>query len=133
MSTIESNKTAVERPAESIFNFLSDFNNFKSLMPPQVTNWQSTSDTCSFTITGMAEIGMKIVEKTPNSLIRISSDGKVPFKFTLYEHIETVEAGNRITQLIMKADVTPFMGAMVNGPLKNFLNLLVQKMKDIPA
>lgn len=133
MTTIESNVADIERPAATIFNFLSDFNNFKSLMPSQVTNWQSTTDSCSFTITGMAEIGMRIVEKTPNSHVKITSDGKTPFNFTLEALITTVDDAKSKGQLVMKADINPFMGAMVNGPLKNFLNMLVEKMKDIPA
>ena len=35
-------------------------------MPSQVTNWKATEDECSFTLNGMASIGMKIVEKAPH-------------------------------------------------------------------
>ncbi len=133
MTTIESSVADINRPAETIYNFLSDFNNFKSLMPPQVTNWKSDTDSCSFSITGMADIGMRIVEKTPHSHIKIGSDGKNPFGFTLESMITSVDAGNCKSQLVMKADINPFMGAMVNGPLKKFLDMLVEKMKEIPA
>ena len=80
---IESEKVEVNKSATEIYTFLSDFNNFQRLMPPQVTEWKSTTDECSFNINGMATIGMKIIEKTPHSNIKISSNGKVPFDFTL--------------------------------------------------
>ena len=84
VTKIESEKVEIANSAEKIFAYLSDFNNFKALMPSQVTNWTSTSEECSFTINGMATIGMKIIEKTPFTKITISSNGKVPFEFKLF-------------------------------------------------
>lgn len=133
MSKIESQLTDVPKPADKIFTFLCDFNNFKTLMPPQITNWQSTAETCSFVINGMATIGMRIESKTPSSNIHIVSDGKVPFEFTLDVNLQTVDANNCKAQLKMNADVNPFMAAMVSGPLKNFLNMLAEKLKEIPV
>ena len=63
MTRIESDKVTVNKTSEEIYTFLSNFNNFQKLMPEQVTNWQSTEEDCSFTIAGMASLGMKIVEK----------------------------------------------------------------------
>ena len=83
MTRIESDKTIVNKSPEAVFNFLSNFNNFQKLMPEQVTNWQSTEDECSFTIAGMASLGMKITEKKPNSFILVSKNGSAPFDFTL--------------------------------------------------
>ena len=56
MTRIESETATVQKSAEHIFNFLSNFNNFEKLMPEQVTNWQSTEEECSFTISGMASL-----------------------------------------------------------------------------
>jgi carbon monoxide dehydrogenase subunit G len=133
MSHIETDKINCNKPAEHIFNFLSDFNNFKALMPPQVTNWQSTSDTCTFTINNMATVGMKIESKTPHSKIHIVSDGgKVPFSFTLDVLLTPTSADSCIGQLVFDADIPIFLKPMVEGPLGNFFNLLAKKMADIP-
>jgi len=102
---IESDKSEINKSAAEVFTFLSDFNNFQKLMPPQVTNWQSTQDDCSFTISGMATIGMKIDEKTPNSLIKVSSNGKVPFNFKLDIVLTEVTPTQTSGQLIFDADV----------------------------
>ncbi len=128
---IESDKSEINKPASEIFSFLSDFNNFQKLMPPQVTNWKSTADECSFTISGMASIGMKIVEKIPNTLIKIISNGKVPFEFTL--NIPLIENSPTQTtgQLIFESDLNPMMAMMVEKPLRNFFNLLAGKMKEV--
>lgn len=128
---LESEKVEINNSAENIFNYLSDFRNFEKLMPSQVTNWQSTSDECSFTINGMATIGMKIIEKTPHSKITITSNGKVPFEFKLYVLLEEKGQANCSGQLLFESDMNPMLKMMVEKPLGNFFNMLAQKMKDI--
>ena len=100
-------------------------------MPEQVTNWKSTSDECSFTIAGMASLGMKIIEKTPNSLIKAGKHGSAPFDFTLSCTIADNGATSEV-QLIFDADLNPMLKMMAERPLTNFLNLLVNKLKDTP-
>ena len=100
-------------------------------MPPQVVDWQSTANDCSFKISGMASIGMKITEKTPNSLIKVISHGKVPFPFTLDIHLTEAGPAQCTSQLIFESDINPMMAMMVEKPLKNFFNLLAGKMKEL--
>ena len=131
MTKIESEKVEINNSAENIFNCLSDFNNFQKLMPPQVTNWTSTSEDCSFTINGMATIGMKIIDKTPFTKITISSNGKVPFEFKLFVLLTETGANSCAGQLVFESELNMMMKMMVEKPLGNFFNMLAQKMKDI--
>lgn len=128
---IESDPSIINKPAAEVFSFLSNFNNFQKLMPPQVSNWQSTEDDCYFTISGMASIGMKITEKVPNSLIKVSSNGKVPFNFTLNIALTETTPSQTTGQLTFEADLNPMMSMMVEKPLRNFFNLLAGKMKEL--
>jgi hypothetical protein len=128
---IESEIVEINNSAENVFNYLSDFNNFGTLMPQQVTNWQSTTEDCSFTINGMATIGMKIVDKTNPTKISISSNGKVPFEFMLYILLTPTDGNNCSGQLVFDAELNPMIKMMVEKPLGNFFNMLAQKMKDI--
>lgn len=59
MVRIESDEITVEKSDAKVFEFLSDCNNLQQLMPEQVTDWQSTVNDCSFTIKGMASLGME--------------------------------------------------------------------------
>ena len=131
MTKIESEKVEINNSAATVFNYLSDFNNFEKLMPPQVTNWTSTNEECSFTINGMATIGMKIIEKTPNTKITITSNGKVPFEFKLYVLLTETDANHCTGQLTFESELNMMMKMMVEKPLGNFFNMLAQKMKDI--
>jgi|ERR1019366_960853 carbon monoxide dehydrogenase subunit G len=131
MTKIESEKVEINNSAEKIFNYLSDFKNFEKLMPTQVSNWSANSEECSFTINGMATIGMKIIEKIPFSKIIISSNGKVPFDFKLFIFITEKAAGSSIGQITFESDLNPMMKMMVEKPLGNFFNMLAKKMTDI--
>jgi carbon monoxide dehydrogenase subunit G len=121
---LETNWKSVQASQATVFAFLSDMNNLEKLMPEQVGNWTSDVDTCHFNIKGMADLGMKITDRTPESLISIASHGKSPFPFTLAIHIR--ESGeNSEAQLIFNGEVNPFLKMMVEKPLGNFFNMLL--------
>jgi carbon monoxide dehydrogenase subunit G len=129
---IETNKVELKASQEQVFEFLSDFRNFEKLIPKdKVSKWNATEDTCSFNINGMADIGMKIVEKSPFSVINIKSEGKNPFEFTLNGFIEEKGENQCIAFLVFNAEVNPFLKMMVEKPLGNFFNMLADKLKEI--
>jgi carbon monoxide dehydrogenase subunit G len=129
MTRLQSDSITTPHSAAAVFDFLSDFNHFEHLMPEQVTHWKSTAEECSFTIAGMASLGMKLQEKIPNSLIKAVKHGNAPFDFTLSCLIKEVAGGSEV-QLIFDADMNPVLKMMAERPLTNFLNLLVNKLKD---
>ncbi len=130
MSKFESDKISINCPAEKIFTFLSDFNNFGKLMPEQVTDWKATEETCSFSIQGMAQLAMKITEKTPFSKLVYSSESPSPFEFTLEMNLGTVSDNQCTSQIIFNANINTMMNMMLQRPLQNFVNLLNQKLKQ---
>ncbi len=134
MTRIESEQVTIQQSQEEVFKFLSDFNNFKKLMPEQVTDWISDTETCSFNIKGMASLGMAIESKTPHSEIRIKKNGKAPFDFYFTCVMGPLDSGNNSTlKLFFDADLNPFLKMMAEKPLTNFLNLLVNRYRDIAS
>ncbi|MCK9617412.1 MAG: SRPBCC family protein [Lentimicrobiaceae bacterium] len=129
MTTLQSDIQLINAPAEKTFNYLSDFNHFSNLMPPQITNWKSTTDSCSFTIQGMADIAMQTKEKHPYSKIVISSGIQSKLAFDLI--ISLTENDNSQTQscLTFEASLNPMMNMMLSKPLTNFINILNQQIK----
>lgn len=130
MTRIESDSVTVAKTSREVYDFLSDFNNFRKLMPEQVTNWNSTSEECSFTINGMATLGMRIIEKTPHTMIKAVKHGSAPFDFTLTCVIED-KGPECSVRLVFDADLNPMLKMMAQTPLTNFLNLLVQRLKAL--
>ena len=54
---IESDIVHIGCKPEKVYNFISSFDNFTSLLPDKVENWQSTGDSCSFEVKGLAALG----------------------------------------------------------------------------
>ena len=133
MTRIESESKNIKQSAETIYNFLSDFNNIGKLMPTQVINFETDGTSCKFTIQGMATLGMSYKSKTPNSSVVMTKHEKAPFDFDLICEIKEVNPNESELQLIFDADLNPFLKLMAEKPLKNFLNLLVDRYQEITA
>lgn len=128
---IESNKTILNKSDEQVFLFISDFNNFVHLMPPEVKDLKVTQNDCSFSIQGMPTIHLKIEEKVPYSLVRmISRDGKLDFSLNC--NLENIDESSCYAQFTFDAELNSMMKMMVQKPLTNFLNTLAERLKLIP-
>jgi carbon monoxide dehydrogenase subunit G len=130
MTRLESNKVVIAKKPEEVFGFLSDFNNIGKLMPEQVIDFKTEGETCSFTIKGMATLGLTYESKKPFESVVMKSHGKVPFDFTLSCAIEPIGEESTLT-LYLDAALNPFLKMMAEKPLTNFLNLLAAKYRDI--
>mgnify|MGYP000944182272 FL=1 len=131
MTTFDSEEVTIERSDRQVFEFLSDFNNFQSLMPPQVTDWQSDSEHCSFTIQNMATLGMRYEKKEPFNHIVIASEGKSPFKFDLQCFLNTAGTERTTVRLQLNADLNMMLKMVASKPLSNFINILALKLKEV--
>ncbi|MFA6923628.1 MAG: hypothetical protein WC223_05180 [Bacteroidales bacterium] len=131
MTKIESQKTLINNSSEKIYNFLSDFNNFFKLMPEQVINWKSDENECSFTIKGMVDIKMQIAEKIPYSKIVYKSAKGFTLDFNLICEIEKIDETKCNAKLHFEAELSQVLKMMVETPLKNFVGILIKKLKEL--
>lgn len=128
MTTIETNHKTANSSAEKLFTFLSDMNNYEQLMPDgKIENWHSEKDNCEFTIKGMTKIGMEIEEREEPNMIKIRSFGKVPFPFDLNIYLNPIDEKSSEIFMVFNGDINMFMKMMVEKPLTNFFNMLVEK------
>lgn len=129
MTRIESTERLIHHSEEKIFNFLSNFKNFEHLMPEKVSNYEATEDRCYFTISGIASLGMRIVEKEPFSTIKMLSDGKVPFDFDF--NIDIKGEGERSkVKLVFNAKLNAMLKMVAVKPLGNFLEQLLDELEN---
>ena len=132
MTNIQSETVQINSSAEKLFNFLSDFNNIEKLMPSSITDWESNAEGGSFTIKGMANIGLKIDEKTPFTKVKMIRT-KAPFDLNLNCNINNVGAEASTLQITLEADLNPMMKMMAETPLRNFINILANNCQKIFA
>ena len=129
MTKIESKKRSIKQTKETIFNFLSNFNNFEGLMPEKVTNWTSDEESCYFSISGIASLGMRIIETSAHSRIKMVDDGKVPFKFFFTVNLEG-DKEQTIVQLVFDAELNAMLKMVAVKPLNDFLESLLDHLEN---
>ncbi|WP_016776745.1 SRPBCC family protein [Anaerophaga thermohalophila] len=124
MTRFESDIKTVPYSAAKIYEVLSDFDNFESLLPSdKIQNWQSFGDSCRFEVTGVGPIKLKIIDKEPEKTIKYTADGTVPFNFFLWVQLKQDEAFSKV-KVTLDADLNPMMKMVARGPLEQFVGLL---------
>lgn len=132
MGKIESKTGNIGLEDEKIFNFLSDFNNFRNLIPAdKIKNWESTQDSCKFTVDGIGDAGLRIMEREPNKLIKITSEGNTPIKFFLWIQIKAAGENTSHVRVLLEPQVNPLMMSMLQGPLQGFTDMLIDQLEKI--
>lgn len=131
MTTIESRIGKIEERDETIFQFLSSFRNFESLLPQdKISDWEATDDSCRFTIPGVGEVGLKIVDKEPCKVIKYSGDNLASVAFNLWIQLKQVEEKDTRVKITFKANLNPMLNTLAKKPLQEFVNILVDKLEQ---
>lgn len=125
MTTFESKIKKSTYPAETIFNFLSDFDHFGEVIPKdKINNWQSFGDSCRFSIDPVGEVGLRIVDKEAPNTIKYTAEGKTPFNFFLWIQLKETADNDTHIKLTIKADMNPMIKMVASKPVKKFLEVL---------
>ncbi len=134
MSTLKvvSKVGKIPNSAERIYNFLSDFRNFDRLIPPDAADgWQSTEDSCRFTIKNQP-VALEIMDRDPYKTLKMrsSEDSVLPFLFWI--QLKEVSAYDTRVRLTIHAEVNMMMKMMLKKQLQKGLDQLVDQMAIIP-
>jgi len=125
---IKGKTVVIQAEPKKVFEFLSDFNNFKELMPDQVKEWESDGDTCSFKISGIGKIGMKYSQKLANQFIEMVPHGKAPLNFSLKINLQEENGATKAEGEII-ADLNPMLAMMAKRPLENLINEITNRLQ----
>lgn len=113
---------------DRIFDFMSDFHNFKHLLPEdKIENFECTAEQCSFGIKGLMPLTIKIKERLPKSRITFETSGLAKFVFTLHIHL----LANQQTNVELEGDMNPFIKVMAEKPLKELINTMATKLAGL--
>ncbi len=127
---LESKIAKVKYSDERVFTFLTDFNNFKKLIPEnKVRNWKSDENSCSFSVKPVGETGIKIIEKEPFKLIKLKSLDNDKFNFTFWVQLKQVEENDTRIKLSIEADLNPMIEMMAKKPVEEFLDKLTDQLE----
>lgn len=113
--------------SETIYRFLSNFDNIKKLLPAEHSDkFESFGESCMITVNSFVKIGLEIIEKEQNKMIKIgTSEGGE----SIYIWFQLKEAGpydtriritirtktNLMAKLMMKKKLQDFADNFVDG------------------
>jgi len=127
---LESKIGKVSYSDEEVYNFLTDFNNFKNLIPEdKVSNWKSDENSCSFSVNPIGETGIKIIENEAFKLIKLSSLENDKFNFVFWVQLKMIEEKDTRIKLTLEADLNPMIQMMAKKPLQEFLDKLIDQLE----
>ena len=122
---LESPKVTIDKSAQDCFDFLSKVENFKKLMPENISKFEVLeNDKFLFALKGMPEIILKKQEVLPpNKIVLGAAGGKLDFSLT--GNIVELDDNSSDVQLHFSGDFNPMMAMMIKGPISKFIETLV--------
>lgn len=130
--TIISEKHSTASSLKSIFEFLTDFKNFKDIMPEdKVENFEYDSQSCSFNIRGVTPLKVKLKDKQPYSLVVFESEGLAKFNFLLEAELIGNAENTGECSVKLHGDINPFIKMMAEKPLGQLVNTMSLKLSQL--
>lgn len=116
---------------QEIYAFITDFKNFKQLLPETgITEWEASDNSCSFHMSPVGRTGLEIVEKTPYKLVKIASIPEFSsYQFTIWIQIKKVAENDSRVKITIEPLVNKMLLPMIRGPLKSFADTLIDKIE----
>lgn len=116
---------------QQIFVFISNFHNFKDLLPAdKVSGWEASEEKCSFQVDPLGRTGLMIVEKQPYSLVKMSSDPEFSsYQFTIWIQLKKVAMDDTRIKITIEPLVNKMMLPMLRIPLKKLADGIIDKIE----
>lgn len=133
MTTYESDIKTISSNEEVVFGILGDLNHLKRLeetpqLSEKVKDLRYDTDSCSFIVDGLGQIGFRIVEREPFKTIKFESDNS-PMHVTGWIQLKQVAENDTKMKLTMKVDLPAMVKMMLDKKIKEGLN----KIADVLA
>lgn len=133
MTTIESSIRQIDSPQQAVYNMLSDLANVEKVrgMIPQdkVESLEFDHDSLSIK-TQIGSVRLVIVGREEPKMIKFeTTDSPVPFNFWI-QILPVTESTSKL-KLTIKADINPFMAAMVKKPMQEGIERIADALQMI--
>ena len=134
MANFESSVKVIPYSQERVYNKLSDLSNLEAIKDrlPQdkVEDLSFDSDTLSFIVSPVGQLTLQIVERDPCKSIKLATTNS-PLPFNMWiQLVETAEEECNV-KVTIEIDINPFMKAMVQKPLQEGLEKMVEMLAVI--
>jgi hypothetical protein len=130
LSVYESRRASLSGTPAEIYNFVTDLRNLKRFVPEgTINNWQSESDTCSFNVSVVGTVSVRIALKEPFSKVIYNGDALKKNDFSLILDIANSKIDTAEVKIRLEAELNPMLKMMANKPIAQFLEILIIEME----
>ena len=134
MTKFESSVKVIPYSQERVYEKLADLSNLEAikdrLPEDKVKNMSFDTDTLSFNVDPVGQLTLRIIEREPSKCIKFeTTNSPLPFNMWI-QLVETAEEECKI-KLTIGMDINPFMKAMVQKPLQDGLEKMVEMLSMI--
>lgn len=114
-----------------IYNFITNFHNFKELLPEdKVSGWEASEDKCSFNVDPLGRTGLMIIGKEPHKLIKIVSDPEYSsYQFNIWIQLKKVTENDTRVKVTIEPLVNNMLLSMLKLPLKKLADGIINKIE----
>jgi carbon monoxide dehydrogenase subunit G len=116
---------------QQVFTFVSDLRNFERIVPPgTINNWKADKDNCSFTVSMIGSVSVRILKKEEYSEVVYNGDALSKNDFTL--RLDILENHDRLAKvkLSLNAELNQMMKMIAAKPITQFLEILIKEMES---
>ena len=128
---IESPKKVVTKSYKEVFDFLTQLENYRQLMPETIQKFEVLEgEKFLFALKGMPEIILKKKEVHPNNKVVLgAASDKLPF--TLTADIRALSQRETEVTLSFEGEFNAMMAMMIKAPITNFIATLAENLGKI--
>ena len=135
----------ISQNQDIVFNYLSNFEHLsayinESLLEkingqiPQVkiSDFEADKDSCRFSISGMGQAEIRIIEREPSKTIKIASSGNLPLQLVMWIQLLPVSTYETKMRLTLDAEMSMMIKMMVSKKLEDGVNQLADMISKLP-
>ena len=134
MTKFESSVKVIPYPQERVYGKLSDLSHLESLKDrlPQdkVKDLSFDTDTLSFSVDPVGQLTLKVSEREPYKCIKFDTTNS-PLPFNMWIQLVPVTGEECKIKVTIGLEINPFMKAMVQKPLQEGLEKMVEMLASI--
>ena len=113
------------------FNFITDLRNFgRFIQEGTITNWKAEKDSCSFTVSMLGTVIVRIIEKEADKKVVFEGDALSRNDFKIDVVLSASPEGLADIRLQLKAILNPMMRMMADKPIKQFMEILMNEIEN---
>lgn len=110
--------------------FFSQIDNLRSLLPPEIEQWESNGQQCSFYLRNIGKLSMEKGFVNPDSEYEFIATADSKVDFTLFFRFWPDPAGGFSGHFEIQVDVNPLIELMIKRPVTHLVNLMTSSLQS---